>query len=450
MSSIEIKASSSSSSSQDIVATTTDGCVKCEGSVKCPVCAENEYCVMTSLTCKTCPYTYCATKNNSTISGLLNNSTIVNTTNSSITNNVNGMNSSSHQGSSTHMIEGAVIGSVLGTIVIILIVWYSFYLRKRKMLTRVNAMNGGDKNYNFNDIDDDDLEMDDLEDDDDIEEGEDLYDSEDDVRNDGSRTKMSRPVANMQSHQTMTLSQQAQYINELRSMSHPSRRTTNQNNNNNALSVVGDRSSTASTVRTGASNILPIGYIPGVTSASNTNNKNNHLNIVGDIRSHITLSSSILDGGYDDEEEESEQGSKHSEQVRLSRERRNNNKSKEYLTTAIKGKPKLVQINEDEEGEEEQYKRDSMVSVGTGTGSYILDFDISSPPSRPHPPIPAAGRGNSTRYSTLLSTTSAQNKGKNGDEDMSTMISDMITIDTQAIGKDTRNDDPFGDSHKIE
>lgn len=96
-----------------------------------------------------------------------------------------------------------------------------------------------------------------------------------------------------------------------------------------------DRHSTV-TVQTRASNLLPIAYIPGVTSGGMFRGLNtSHLNTAGDMRSHITLGSSIL-GGIEDEEEPAD----HS--------KNETNRSQDNLTTAIRARPKLVQIQEEE------------------------------------------------------------------------------------------------------
>lgn len=111
------------------------------------------------------------------------------------------------------------------------------------------------------------------------------------------------------------------------------------------LNVPGNRSS-ASTTRTKASNILPIAYIPGVTSGltadklqSKLRSSSKRQNAAGDIRSHITLGSSILDG-LDEEDDEHNQGL--------------NKDSEDNLITAIRAKPKLVQIAEEESDKEIQ------------------------------------------------------------------------------------------------
>lgn len=142
------------------------------------------------------------------------------------------------------------------------------------------------------------------------------------------------------------------------------------------ISAMGDRNSTV-TIQTRASNLLPIAYIPGVTNGSGTVSgsgsgglssrlfrglNTSHLNNTGDIRSHITLGSSIL-GGIDDEEEQEEEELKNEKTMKHASVS-SNNKSVENLTTAIRAKPKLVQIAEEDAGEEK----------GKGNTAESVDF----------------------------------------------------------------------------
>lgn len=416
--------------------TGSNGCVICEGTVKCPVCAADEYCVMTSLTCNSCPYTYCAPKSNSTANNVLYNSTSGNGT--------TGLNfgtvskNSTSRNATIHKIQGAVAGGVIGFVCFLLVIWYSFYWRKKKRLAKARTFS--DKTYNANDIDV--MELDDIDDIDSTEENifgsdEDIDEFEEDrtsnVNNSNNNTWNSNEDRN-HNNVRMTPLQQLQYINEIRSMKVPNIR--NGNNNNNTFSLVGDRTSTASTVRSSASNILPIGYIPGVTSTnlinnrmtkningkSNLNTYNNHLNIVGDIRSHITLGSSILEEVAEDLEDDNNtySGTIKSMRPYLDKPDTMKRANMSSLTTAIKGKPKLVQINEAKDTEENDkiatetesiksgnqnynksnnniaYNRGSVGSDVTETGSYILDFKITPLDTRLQPPIPAASQNNIT------------------------------------------------------
>lgn len=155
------------------------------------------------------------------------------------------------------------------------------------------------------------------------------------------------------------------------------------------LNAPGNRSST-STTRTRASNILPIAYIPGVTSALTAEKLQSKLrssakrqNAAGDIRSHITLGSSILDG-LDEEYDDHNLGA--------------NRDSEDNLITAIRAKPKLVQIAEEESDKEiqdldiieEQSEADDLTEdvphirndedededEDDDEGSFILDLEI--------------------------------------------------------------------------
>lgn len=506
MSSSLQESSLSSTLSSQIVASSTrtesaaiqsDGCVSCEGTVKCPICADDEYCVMTSLTCKSCPYTYCTTRTNTTISGLLNNSTLDNNSNNNSTKNGTSIYGSIHH-SSKNTIIGSVVGSITGVIFIIAIIWYSLYLRRKNMLAKVSSRSG--KTYNANDIelddldregdiddsdnsDDDDDDLDDLDDDD-------LYDiEEEEEEEERSGTNISPIVMGSGSNATGNntkinfginndkLATTSQYVNELRNMTQQQQQqrgfytgsNTNIGTNRLNTSITGDRNSMASTIRTGYSNVLPIGYIPGVTSSTNINtmssNKshsqngsrrirpNHHLNIPGDIRSHITIGSSILEGMYEDEYTEDNVDNESGNRMNIPIIDRSTKPIDSMTTTAIKGRPKLVQINEEVKADnnddnDNNLKRDSMMSNSTGTGSYILDFNMGIPtstdnimrtPMKPHPPIPARTRMSSTnglphaidkRISSLQSHHPHNN---NNEEDTSTMTSDMITIDTKEI-----------------
>lgn len=171
------------------------------------------------------------------------------------------------------------------------------------------------------------------------------------------------------------------------------------------------RNSTVTT-HTKASNILPIAYIPGVTSrppgATRLGNS--------DVRSHITLGSSIL--GPDDSSMHSPAVSNTNSNVNLNttsatipntdaapdanapaNAEKNADGEPRDLTTAIRAKPKLVQIEETPEGEEahstysqiphegrweyeqEQYQDQDQQS-DAGSGSFVLDVAGPEPPTR--------------------------------------------------------------------
>ncbi|AGO12888.1 AaceriADL367Wp [[Ashbya] aceris (nom. inval.)] len=103
--------------------------------------------------------------------------------------------------------------------------------------------------------------------------------------------------------------------------------------------------SSAATMATRASNVLPVAYIPGVTVVGKKF-RNRHLFNNGDTRSHITLGSSILGGDDDDFDDDSEIGSQAGDRSSVGVQHANN------LTTAIRAKPKLVQITEEDETED--------------------------------------------------------------------------------------------------
>ncbi|SCU90030.1 LAME_0E06722g1_1 [Lachancea meyersii CBS 8951] len=125
-----------------------------------------------------------------------------------------------------------------------------------------------------------------------------------------------------------------------------------------SLYIPRNRSSAATQI-TKASNILPIAYIPGVTAGGRSQNKlpplPRHLLRNGDTRSHITLGSSIL-GGDDDNDLEVEAPTEGESPIIL--EKPDANGSRENLTTAIRARPKLVQINEEDDEETEEKEGD--------------------------------------------------------------------------------------------
>lgn len=485
------------------IQTDSNGCVICEGTVNCPDCADDEYCVMTSLTCTSCPYTYCVPKNDGSVSGVLTNSTLGNGTTRGLNFSDVNKNSTSHYGT-VHKIQGAVVGTVIGFVCIMLIIWYSFYWRKKKRLAKAREL--ADKTYNTNDVDV--LELADIDEDD-------IYDSDDDIdefeedmtnnvdtsnnnTNNNNNTWNSNRNSNYNGS-IMTPSQRLQYINEIRSIKHRNLR-----NETNNLSIISNRASSAS-------NILPIGYIPGVTSTStmnsgimrnhnplkNLNSKsnlstyNNHLNIVGDIRSHITLGSSILEDISEDIEDNI---STYINNLQSPPNTANIIKSSSgsSLTTAIKGRPKLVQINESKEiegyedadtdnesikGKNQSSKssndnitsdRYSMRSDITGTGSYILDFEINPLNTKLQPPIPAANKNNITnklftindlKRSSKVTIPLRNNRNSIDDsEDISIATSDMVIIDTKAadnpiednsINQQEQGNNIFSDKYEI-
>ncbi|CCD22660.1 Opy2p NDAI_0A05050 [Naumovozyma dairenensis CBS 421] len=296
--------------------TDSSGCVICTGNVSCPTCADDEYCVMTLLTCTACPTTYCTKKESS-----------ISVTNGTTNSTVSSGNDSGTNGKVVGGVVGGVIGGVALIVILVLLFLYKRYWeprwRENKRKTFAGE-EGTETNYDQFDID----YADDDDDDDD--------DDEDDA-GDEEVNKEDAMKSSVHSNNNMNISSQ---------MIPPT------------LNIKGNRSST-STTNSKASNLLPIAYIPGVTSAGITKPPallNNNLNIVGDKRSHITLGSSIL--GEDDEEE----GIVYTEGDEIKMIPKDNNNimkkdtvdrktSNNNLTTAIRARPKLVQIVEENEEE---------------------------------------------------------------------------------------------------
>lgn len=301
--------SSSSSSSTVASASASSGCVQCGQAPACPQCADNEYCVLTELTCNQCPTTSCVTKSGSSSNSL--NSSTSNSTGTS---------------SDTGKIVGGVVGGVVGGLVVFAVVIFFIYRRywKKKLKERSDRLTANRASYYDRDVEVGDEDEDDFSDSD----------------SDSVIVEGDEEFAGDQIH------------DELGTLKRPI---------SSSRTLAGDRNSTMTT-QTKASNILPIAYIPGVTSGggssgtisggSGGNNKyarlfrglnTSNLNTAGDMRSHITLGSSIL-GGIDDEEEDEQQDND------LNNEKTNG--SQENLTTAIRAKPKLVQIAEEDADDE--------------------------------------------------------------------------------------------------
>ncbi|CAI4925680.1 ANL_collapsed_G0057450.mRNA.1.CDS.1 [Saccharomyces cerevisiae] len=333
------KASASSSLSSTATSSTSatrgsDGCVVCDSTASCPVCASGEYCVMTSLTCDKCPSTYCAKQSDSQLSSLSSSSS---------------SSSSSNSNEKTSLIVGFTVGIVGGAMLIALVALYFInkrYWKPKRQKNKALKLEEASQSYGNEEeyFDDEDDEDEDDEDEDDEDDG-------------GMRKDESHTLFNT-------------------SLVPPT------------LNVPGNRSS-ASTTRTRASNILPIAYIPGVTSGLSTDKLQSKLrssskrqNAAGDIRSHITLGSSILDG-LDDEDDE------HNQVL--------NKDADDNLITAIRAKPKLVQIAEEESDKEiqdldvieEQTEADDLSHMAKSEashgdndedddeeGSFILDLEI--------------------------------------------------------------------------
>ena len=406
--------------SNSTTTTSSDGCVVCPTTPSCPTCADDEYCVMTSLTCNKCPTTYCSPRSSGQFNSL-NNST-----------SISSSNSGNGNGHITKVVVGSVIGGIAGLLIIVMILIYQWYWKPRR---RRNKLQLKDRMDAFDEDDEDDFTDDDEnEDEDDILHDEhDIYDSTEELRN---RDSVNNGIAlenealdelTSLNDYSMKKSRRGKGIVQLRDLSNHSSTNnlqkpnsslhsshTNESNDllRRSMLVPGNRQSSASTIRTNSSNVLPIAYIPGVTSSSNArshrpNNGNNsrfnhnfgngsgsNLNIVGDTGSHITLGSSILGGLDEDFDAMSIMMDRHNNNNNIMRENvqqqdhidggynsANDNTGIDYdrehddigtmdtdmqsamdtslgtikiglgnnLMTAIKAKPKLIQINEEDD-----------------------------------------------------------------------------------------------------
>ena len=343
--------------------TSSDGCVSCGPSPECPKCGDDEYCVVTTLTCTQCPTTHCAPRSSSQFSALSNST--ANTTSATSTSLGNSGN-----GRVTRIVVGSVIGGLAGLVLLVALLVYQWYWKARQRNRQLQLKEGTlglglhpeEELDDLDDLDDLDLltddELDDL-----------------DTDDDEARDELGSLQEYVHGHGHGHPAPQYQDMGGLR----PPRL------NSGALGPFGPerRRSTASTADARlsrvslASNLLPVAYIPGVTSAATNTNTNTNtsgtpggtvssaansrgsnrrtptsltsaarLNVAGDTGSHITLGSSIL-GGLDDawDSESVADGTLGTVKIGLG-----NN-----LTTAIKARAKLVQIHEGEgEGEGER------------------------------------------------------------------------------------------------
>lgn len=433
--------------SNSTTTTSSDGCVICPTTPACPICADDEYCVMTSLTCNKCPTTYCSPRSSGQFNSL-NNST-----------SISSSNNGSGNAHITKVVVGSVIGGIAGLLIIVMILIYQWYWKPRR---RRNKLQLKDRMDTFDQDDDDDFTDDDEEDDEDdiMDDEDDIYNSNEELRN---RDSVNNGIAlenealdelTSLNDYSMKKSGRGKDIVQLRDLSNHSSTNNLQRPNGSlhsshtndssdllrrSMLVPGNRQSSASTIRTNSSNVLPIAYIPGVTSSSNArsrrpNNGNNsrfnhnfgngsgsNLNIVGDTGSHITLGSSIL-GGLDEDFDAMSMMMDHHHNNNIMRENvqqqdhidgeyndtddNSNNNSINYdeehgdigtmdtdmqsamdtslgtikiglgnnLMTAIKAKPKLIQINEEDDN-----NATSNATSNNGTlAQYELDtFDDS-------------------------------------------------------------------------
>ncbi|CCE61425.1 hypothetical protein TPHA_0A03480 [Tetrapisispora phaffii CBS 4417] len=328
---VSLRVSYSEASAQ---ATSSDGCVVCSSDVTCPNCAEGYYCVLTALTCYECPTTYCELSTNSESSNSTSSST-----------------SSSDQNSGR--ITGAIVGSVVGGVLIIIgIVMYFFYTKfwKLRRETKFNsdihksfgALLDADYDEDLQDMYDADLDNDDFDDmDDDIEDGyfkDELIEMGDTVPElmefpkNAKRSKLNHSNNTHDNNRSEIVS----IVTDL---------------NHSRLLQSGNRSS-SSTINTKASNILPIAYIPGVTNSDpqrrGMHSFQNMPHSRDTVKSHITLGSSIFDNEDGDPLSVINMGNDEDKigNNSISREKINPNTSTEKLTTAIRAKPRLIDIHD--------------------------------------------------------------------------------------------------------
>ncbi|XBW36542.1 hypothetical protein QEN19_002118 [Hanseniaspora menglaensis] len=320
-------------------ATQSNGCVSCPD-VSCPDCGDNYYCVMTSLTCSKCPITYCLKKSS-----------------------VSSSTKTNHK-SSKGAIAGGIVGGVVGGLLILAVI-IIFFKKNKKRAQEERRLNGNDGHENIGADDD-------LDDDDVFEFDEDYSKSGTNIYKNTGSTLRSSQLEREDGLGSLSLSKNA--------LGNRSRKN--------------DETSSVSTAN--ASNIIPIGYIPGIkTNGLKGLKTGNHKNIPDDLKSHYTLGSSILgdlNDNNDDEvvvkpslkvlaEEEEETDSDFAVLV---------TPAKETHQTALRGKVSLVQIDDPSNGyskvgqeadegernilnEDEQYEdmRDD------DDDSILIDIDIS-------------------------------------------------------------------------
>lgn len=282
--------SSSSSSLQN-------GCVSCDNNVSCPKCADDEYCVTTSLTCTQCPRTYCEKKASSSSGG----------GSSPASSSLIASPSSSSSSSSNKVgpIVGGVVGGVAGVLIIAVLafMYYRYYKRKRSALPP-------DSEYMEKDM-----------------------------------------------HPVVSGGGSPLHPGMLRSGSTNSAHVRARNKRN--------RSSAATIQTSTASNIIPVAYIPGVTTNLTKKNLRKGPGRGGrkfyqdsDRKSHITLGSSIL-GDDDDDDDDVDNVDSVRAAATGDKGRDSPGSDGPNLTTAIRARPKLVQIDElaEEEGEEHEQEQ---------------------------------------------------------------------------------------------
>ncbi|KAL6927822.1 hypothetical protein ACO0SA_004445 [Hanseniaspora valbyensis] len=312
---------SSITSSVSATSTMSDGCVSCP-TVSCPDCGDNYYCVMTSLTCTSCPITYCVKRSTSSTTS-----------------------TSSHK-TNVGAIAGGVVGGVVGGLLVIAAIVY-FFRRNKKKAELERRLNGKEKNGNIYDDDD-------LDDEDPFEIDDDYTKTGSNIYNNSANTLRSSTLDNDDALGLLPLSQ-------------------------NLLGNKRKKNDETSSVSTGnASNVIPVGYIPGIkTNGLKGFRPGQKKTIPDELKSHYTLGSSILgDLRDDDDDDDEEEGGVEN----------NNNKgtslnalaeedetesdfavlvtpAKESHQTALRGKVSLVHIDEGKEEEENEKEEDKLKEV---------------------------------------------------------------------------------------
>ena len=321
-----------------------DGCVICTETAECPVCAEDEYCMMTAMTCDRCPITYCAKKSVTASLAVLNNLTDVTSANHSATNQhpgnqisndntqkTNGsVNPNGQKGSSGGGVGGVIAGLVIGLAVIGFIT-YKWYWKRRKL-------RGMDRELDESLKEEGEISTDSSGTFD--ETNEPIFDSIDNNKyNDGVR------------HNDMRNPGLFEQYNGIKNFQTSFMQPNLTNLNVSGFPGAADTASVRSS-ETDASSLLPIAYIPGVTSGGPPRSRSTptagtslySLTIPGNVASHITLGSSVL-GNIDEADEDSilqppdvtTMNAMYRPSPQFSAESR--------FTTAMRAKPKLVQID---------------------------------------------------------------------------------------------------------
>lgn len=363
--------SSSSSSESTLVssvkatATQSNGCVECP-TVKCPDCGDNFYCVMTSLTCTQCPITYCARKS------VLSSST-----------------STSHK-SNKGAIAGGVVGGVVGGILIIaLIIYYFRRSKKRNAYERNKSTTTGRHSDIFdegksgsyyetggNGYTDDDNDIDDLF-------GLDDYDN--------SRNKTGSNYFATTGGNTLRSSNiEKDDVLGVLPLTHEVLGKNNRKRN--------DETSSVSTGN--ASNVIPVGYIPGIKSNGLRGLKQGpKKNIPDELKSHYTLGSSILGDMNDDDEDvpQNKLGALAEEDEGITQPPSKSRykapssagdgsesdygvlvtPAQEVHQTALRGKVSLLKISEDNEAQSPQKTVEPLSEDDDDDESIVLDIDVA-------------------------------------------------------------------------